>query len=136
MPAPSNRARTKILLVDDSNLCRSMTTEVLSRAGFDVVALRSPLGFSLAIYEQEPDLALVDVSMPAFNGDQMVMAAKRSIRTLCPIIFYSERSDEELSELVERCGAAGYIRKSDDWGGIVSAIKRFLGSTSSPRWSR
>lgn len=136
MAASSNRPRTKILLVDDSSLCRSMTTEVLARAGFEVVAIRSPLGFSTALYEQTPDLALVDVSMPAFNGDQMVLAAKRSMRTLCPIIFYSDRSEEELSELVERCGAAGYIRKSDDWGGVVSAIKRFLGAASSPRWGR
>jgi chemosensory pili system protein ChpA (sensor histidine kinase/response regulator) len=136
MPFAQNRTRSKILLVDDSNLCRTMTSEVLSRSGFDVVAIRSPLGFSIALYEQEPDLALVDVSMPAFNGDQMVLTAKRSLRNLCPIIFYSERPEEELAALVERCGAAGYIRKSDDWAGIVATIKRFLGQTSSPRWSR
>ncbi|MFO0579252.1 MAG: response regulator [Polyangia bacterium] len=126
MPGAPSRTRQKILLVDDSRLCREMTEMVLSRAGFDVIALSSPLRFSMTVYDEAPDLALVDVAMPAFNGDQMVLGARRSLGSLCPIVFYSERSESELKSLVEKCGAAGYIRKTEDWAGFVAQVTRLL----------
>lgn len=122
----TTRSRSKVLLVDDSSLHRTLATEMLSRAGIDVVALRSPMGFSLALHEHRPDLALVDVTMPAFNGDQMVKGAKSSLRDLCPIVFYSGRPEKELAELAKRCGVAGYICKSSDWDGIAAAVRSFL----------
>ena len=62
------RPPIKILLVDDSEFCRDMARLMLSPAGFTVLTIDSPLGFSKTLLQEKPDLALVDVTMPALNG--------------------------------------------------------------------
>jgi DNA-binding NtrC family response regulator len=122
--------RRKVVLVDDSSLCRSMTRRVLERAGFDVVTIGSPIGFGLMLHKEKPDLALVDVIMPSLGGVELVIHVKKRLGSLCPILLYSERPQAELSRLVEQCGAAGFIRKSNDWPSIAESISRFISQSA------
>lgn len=118
-----NQIRMKILLVDDSEICRDTSQMMLEAAGFEVVALSSPLGFSKALLKEKPDIALVDVGMPALQGDQLVSYARRfGAKQGCPIVLFSAQSEPKLAALVETCGADGYIKKSDDWPATVRAI--------------
>lgn len=64
-----SRRKYKVLIVDDSQLVLGMTKTVLERAGVSVVALDSPIGFTKVLSEERPDLALIDVGMPALSGD-------------------------------------------------------------------
>lgn len=118
-----NQVRIKILLVDDSEICRDTSRMMLEQAGFDVVALESPLGFSKALLKEKPDIALVDVGMPALQGDQLVSYARRhGAKQRCPILLFSAQPERKLAALVESCGADGYIKKSDDWPQMVRSI--------------
>lgn len=99
---------------------------VLERVGLEVITLDSPFHFNTVLGELKPDLALVDVTMPGFSGDHMVNFARRQLGALCPIVLFSERSEQELAWLAIRCGAAGYIRKSPDWSQVVASVRRFL----------
>lgn len=121
-----SRRKYKVLIVDDSQLVLGMTKTVLERAGVSVVALDSPIGFTKVLSEERPDLALIDVGMPALSGDQLVTLVRKRLPNSCPIVLFSERSEEELSRLMGLCGAAGFIRKSSDWPGMTRAIFRFL----------
>jgi len=123
---PRSPARFKVLLVDDSSFCRKLMRMVLERTGIDVITLDSPFRFNLVVREANPDLALVDVAMPEFSGDHMITSARRQLGTFCPVVFFSDRSEEELASLVAKCGGLGYIRKSPDWDSIVVSVTRFL----------
>ena len=62
--------------------------------------------------ELQPDLILLDLSLPKLNG----MEAARRIRKLCPhskIIFLSQDHSPEIVQGALRLGAAGYLLKSD-----------------------
>lgn len=120
------RRRSKVLIVDDSPLILSMTKAVLERVGLAVVTLDSPIGCTRALSEERPDLALIDVAMPALRGDQLVELVRRRLPNSCPIVLFSERPEEELAQLMVQCGATGYIRKTDDWPGMTSLILTFL----------
>ncbi len=130
MPGDSSRLRYKVLLIDDSSLCRKMTKAVLERADIDVITLGTPLGFSPVLCLEKPDLALVDVSLPGFSGDQLVMFARQRLGALCPIVLYSEHPSAELALLAERCGAVGYIKKSADWEAMAADVIKFLSDHS------
>ena len=130
MSSQSSRKKHKVLIVDDSRLILAMTKSVLERSGLTVVALDSPIGFTRVLTDERPDLALIDVSMPALRGDQLVELVRRRVPNACPIVLFSERPEEELAQLVAACGAAGYVRKSDDWTHMTQSILAFLEKAS------
>jgi DNA-binding NarL/FixJ family response regulator len=62
--------------------------------------------------ELQPDLVLLDLSLPKLNG----MQAGRRIRRLSPnskIVFLSQESSPEIMQGALRMGALGYVLKSD-----------------------
>lgn len=120
-----NRRRPKLLIVDDSPIIREFVQTILEEE-YEVIGLDSPTGFSRALVQEKPDLVLMDVSMPALSGDKLVEIALRSGLHRCPIVLFSDRSDAELARLVEECGAAGYIRKSQDPTSLSLKLRRFL----------
>jgi len=127
--APSHRGgmrKRKILLVDDSEISREMVRYILETRGFEVVALDTPFGFSTALNKERPDLALIDVDMPALSGDQLVRLSRLSGRAPCPLVLFSERQPEELRELVRASGADGYIAKTGDGEQLVTHVEYFL----------
>jgi DNA-binding response OmpR family regulator len=121
-----SRRRAKILIVDDSEIIRDFVQTVLAEEGYEVIGLDSAIGFSRILVQEKPDLVLMDVSMPGLSGDKLVEIALRSGLHHCPIVLFSDRSDAELTALVDDCGAAGYVRKSQDPALLGLKLRRFL----------
>ncbi len=120
----------KVVVLDDSEICRATTKLMLEEQGFVVIPLSSPLRFSGVMKSEQPDIALIDVGMPALQGDQLVSLANRHGVAHCPMVLFSDRSADELTALVRQCGAAGFIRKSDSWESIGSAVRDFIHRSS------
>ena len=60
----------------------------------------------------QPDIVLLDLSLPKLNG----MQAGRRIRRLSPnskVVFLSQESSPEIMQGALRMGALGYVLKSD-----------------------
>ncbi len=120
-----------LLLLDDSPLVLAKTSEALESAGLRVVSTDDPAVFFAKLSSEHPDLALVDVSMPAMEGDSVVWIARAHRLHSCPIIFYSAKPEAELSKLVRQAGADGFICKTEDETELVRQARRFL--AQSPR---
>ena len=119
-------ASGKIIIVDDSEICREATAHKLRRLGYEVVLLSGPFGLGAAINQFRPNLVLVDVTMPALSGDQLVSIVGKDQKHPCPLVLYSDRPQDELARLVERSGAAGFIPKSADPGELVRLVDRYV----------
>jgi two-component system sensor histidine kinase ChiS len=117
----------KILVVDDSDLCRDLTRMMLEDYGYTVVTLESGLGLSRALGREKPDLVLLDVSMPALSGNQIVEVTRQHKLHRCPIVLFSDRPTGELSMLARTCGAAGFIAKTSNAHLLAQSVGRFLG---------
>lgn len=116
----------KILVVDDSDLCRDLTRMMLEGFGYEVVTLESGLGLSRALGREKPDLVLLDVSMPAVSGTQIVEVTRQHKLHRCPIVLFSDRPAGELSLLAKNCGAAGFIAKTSNAEALAQSVGRFL----------
>jgi CheY-like chemotaxis protein len=131
----------RVLLVDDNELFLEVSEAALTASGFEVVTSGTPLGFSAALAELRPHIALIDVLMPAMNGNHLVEIARRrqkrrssqSMRAVsaseapeCLFILHSNLPDADLQTLAERCGAQGYIRKSPRPGALGEQLTAFL----------
>jgi two-component system, OmpR family, response regulator len=131
----------KILVVDDSGAALYQIRQVLEQHGFEVVTTDSPFAFGQLLGETRPDLALVDVNLPAINGDKLVQLARLSeIPHRCPMVLFTSNDAEQVERMVHRCGAAGFISKQVDSATLIERIREFLSddvperSTMRPRW--
>jgi DNA-binding response OmpR family regulator len=118
--------KRKILLVDDSEICREAIKYQLAGHGYEVIALDSPFGFGAALTREQPDLVLVDAQMPALSGDKLVEIARKNRLCTCPIVILSDRPPRELMELVRACGASGYISKTNNDLELALAVRHYL----------
>ena len=117
----------RVLIVDDSEICCETAKLMLEEEGLEVFTLSTPIGFSANLQNLRPDIALVDVAMPAMRGNQLVdIANRRGAAAVCPVILFSDRKRPELDLLAKSCGATGVICKSDDWHGIAREIQGFV----------
>lgn len=128
----------RILLLDDSPLVLNATREALEPAGHQLTCVSEPAAFFTALAAEQPQLALVDVSMPTLEGDAVVWIARAHQLHGCRIVLYSAKTEAELGALVRSSGADGFICKSGDDAKLVQQVADFLArapkasSSSSP----
>jgi DNA-binding response OmpR family regulator len=74
-------ARRTILLVDDDEGMRAIVSEMLSRAGFDVLTANDGVEALRHFNSHRVDLAIVDVFMPRKDGLETLMEMRRNAPT-------------------------------------------------------
>jgi DNA-binding response OmpR family regulator len=119
-------AGAKVIVVDDSRVVLDLVSETLLKEGFQVIAVSNPFGFSNLLRREQPDLALVDVTMPALLGTQLVEIAVRAGGHKCLIVLFSDRPLNELSAMAKKCGADGFLQKDGDMPKLVQSVRTIL----------
>ena len=120
--------RPKVLIVDDNEVSRMVARESLELGGFDVVELASPVGMSSVVSREKPDVVLMDVEMPAMEGDKAVEILLKHRLHDCQVLLYSGRDPSELERLARECGARGFVSKSVTDEALAQAIRAHLGT--------
>ena len=99
-----------ILVVDDDKFANDLVRFVLSKEGYEVETLDSPRNAMQLIQKREPDLLLLDVTMPYIDGFEFsTMLRAEGYET--PIIFITAKDsiDDKLQGF--KIGADDYICK-------------------------
>ncbi len=113
-----------ILLADDQDLPRRALRGLLDEAdGMRVVAEAADGRTAVRLtHELEPDVVLMDVVMPEFNG----VEATRRLTAEFPgirVLAISMHSDRRFVEAMLGAGAAGYLLKDDASEELVTALR-------------
>lgn len=113
----------KILVVDDSPTERHVLSEILTKAGYKVIAADSGEQ-AIAMAKQElPDLILMDVVMPGMNGYQATRTITRDEATRhIPVIMCTSKSLETDKIWGMRQGAHDYVVKPIDQEALLAKI--------------
>ena len=104
--------RGTVLLIEDNEQNRYLTTFLLERSGYTVVAaIDGPHGISEAS-RRHPDIVLLDIQLPAMDG-YAVAAKLREIEALrdTPIIAVTSYAMVGDREKALAAGCTGYIEK-------------------------
>lgn len=118
--------KLKILILEDVEFDAELTEHEMRREGLDFVSRRveTEEGFIHALEEFNPDVVLVDHSLPQFDGVTALDIVKvKSPET--PLIFVSGKIGEEFAVEVLKMGAKDYVFKNN-LSKLVPAIKRAL----------
>lgn len=119
--------KKKVLLVDDHPLMRKGLALTLSEAPeLEIVGQAADAEEALAAFEKlDPDLAVVDISLPGMGGLELIkhlMAIKPEL-----LVLVVSRHDEMLyAERSIRAGARGYVMKLEAGDKIVEAVRHVL----------
>lgn len=116
----------RTLVVDDHEDLKKMLRSMLQEKTECVIVGEASDGLQAVeqAKELQPDLILLDLSLPKLNG----MEAGRRIRKVSPhskIVFLSQDPSPEIVQGALRLGAAGYLLKSDATE-LPLAIETFL----------
>ncbi len=116
--------KTRILLADDHVLVRRGLRLVLdAEADLDVVAEAGDGAEAIKLaLEAEPDLAIIDISMPRMTGLQAVSELKRRRPQLRALILSMHENERYLYEALT-AGASGYVLKSAADRDLVQACR-------------
>jgi DNA-binding NarL/FixJ family response regulator len=118
-------SQTKILLADDHQMF-AQGLESLLRDEFDFLAR---VGDGQALVEAalrlDPDVIIVDISMPVLNGFDAVTQLKQK-GSRAKIIFLTMHGDENLVGEAFRCGASGYLLKQSAGEELIAAINEVV----------
>jgi DNA-binding NarL/FixJ family response regulator len=117
-------AVTRVLLVDDESLVRRTLKQILSvYKDLELVGEAANGEEAISAMDRlQPDVVVMDIRMPAFDG----IAAVRAIREKYPrakIIGLSEYAQSYNIDAMERAGALGVYLKSMALEELYPAIK-------------
>ena len=103
-------SKGQILVVDDELGIRTLLSEVLNIAGFQVTMAADGLDALNLIRKNKFDLILLDVNLPKVDGFAILEKIRASAPTQ-PIIMISARTEKDDVTHGLRLGADDYIRK-------------------------
>lgn len=119
-----------VLLIEDNEQNRYLTTFLLERQGFQVVCAADGLeGLELA-RTVKPDLILLDVQLPTMDGYQVAQAL-RTVEHLhaIPIVAVTSYAMVGDREKALESGCTGYLEKPINPETFVAEVSAFITQT-------
>jgi response regulator NasT len=113
-------APVRILVAEDEAIIRLDLVEMLTEAGYVVVAQATNGVEAIALaLEHKPDLAILDVKMPELDG----ISAAEKIIEIAPVLMLTAFSQRDLVERARDAGAMAYVVKPFSISDLVPAIE-------------
>ncbi len=114
-----------VLIVDDHPSFRSTARTLLSAEGFEVIGEAEDGASAIAAAEElHPDVILLDVQLPDFDGFYVCSCIATANGKAPAIVLTSSRDGSDFGPLVEQSGARGFIPKGELTG---EALKELIG---------
>lgn len=121
---PRKRRSRRILLVDDHPVVRKGLAQLINQED-DMTVCGEAVdvhGALKEIREAKPDLAVVDISLRASDGLDLLKEIKLRQLSL-PVLVLSMHDESVYAERVLRLGARGYIMKQEALEKVLQAIR-------------
>jgi len=112
--------KIRILVAEDETIIRLDLVEMLSEAGYEVIAQAENGAVAIELAKlHKPDLAILDVKMPEVDG----ITAAEQIISISPVLMLTAFSQRELIERARDAGVMAYVVKPFSINDLVPAIE-------------
>jgi len=112
--------KIRILVAEDETIIRLDLVEMLTEAGYEVIAQAENGAVAIELAKQhKPDLAILDVKMPELDG----ITAAEQIISFSPVLMLTAFSQRELIERARDAGVMAYVVKPFSINDLVPAIE-------------
>ena len=115
-----------LVLVADDGVTRAMVSAWLRDSGVDVIAARDGDEALVVATEQQPDLLVVDVTMPGQDGHDVCRAIQAASAVPPPVIFLMAHTPTTTRVAGLDAGAVDYIVKPFEQAELVARVRAAL----------
>ena len=117
----------KVLLADDHSIVRAGLRRIVEESGdMSVIAEAADGKEALRLVrEQQPDVAVIDISMPGLDGLE-VISQLHSLAPDLPTLVLTMHEEEQYVVRAIEAGAMGYITKQSAPEKLVQAIRKII----------
>ena len=127
-PGAGSGARPRVAACDDNPLISRLVSAVCQMEDLEFVGDASDGRTCVdLVRETAPDLLVLDMEMPGFDGLYAIEELRRTSSDL-KVVVYSGTCGEEVEERVVRAGADAYVRKGDPIEELRQALRDLAGS--------
>jgi response regulator NasT len=113
-------SKKRILVAEDETLIRLDLVEMLTDAGYEVIAEAANGVEAISLAQlHKPDLAILDVKMPELDG----ISAAEKIIEIAPVLMLTAFSQKELVDRARDAGVMAYVVKPFTIGDLTPAIE-------------
>jgi CheY-like chemotaxis protein len=113
-----------ILVIDDDEAICDLIGLILGDEGYEVAGCTDPVDGLRLLARRPSGLILLDVRMPAMDGETFVRAYRAMPNATTPIVVFS--AVPNVAEHADRLGAVGWISKPFDLDDLISTVNRTL----------
>jgi DNA-binding NarL/FixJ family response regulator len=117
--------KPRVVIVDDHDLVAEGCRKILEPECDVIGTYNDPRAFLLDVPRLNPDVVVLDVSMPRLNG----LDTAREIHRLAPavrIVFLTMSEDPDIAAEAFRVGAAGYLVKRSAGSELPLAVREVM----------
>jgi CheY-like chemotaxis protein len=112
----------EILIVDDNEIIRNLLNEILSRQGYETIAVADGVTALEIVENRTPQIALVDLYLPDISGIEVI----KEIRKLSPstesVIITGHSTVGAAKEILDSNAASGLLEKPIDLNKLLELI--------------
>jgi CheY-like chemotaxis protein len=113
-----------VLVVDDDEVICDLIELALGDEGFEVACCTDPADALGLLAERPSGLILLDLRMPAMDGETFVRTFRAMPNAIAPIVIFSALPNVE--EHAARLGAIGSITKPFELDDLISTVNQAL----------
>src|ERR1700745_2053888 len=124
----STARRVRVLIVDDHPITRAGLVHMINHEP-DLMVCGEAENAAQALdllAESQPDLLLVDITLPGKSGLELIKDVK-AMRPELPMLVISMHDESLYADRLLRAGARGYITKHEGGEKLISAVRHVLG---------
>jgi two-component system, cell cycle response regulator DivK len=119
--------KPRVLLVDDYPDAREMYAEYLEFSGFDVIEAANGMEALQRALDAEPDIILMDLSLPVMDGWEATRRLKSDQRTASiPVVALTGHALAGISEGAKKAGCDAFVTKPCLPEDLVHEIREVL----------
>lgn len=117
----------KIMICDDAAFMRMMIKDILTKNGYEIAAEAENGAVAVEKYlEAQPDLVLMDITMPDMDGIQALKKIKE-IDANANVIMCSAMGQQAMVIEAIQSGAKDFIVKPFQAERVIEAVKKVVG---------
>ncbi|WP_395338627.1 diguanylate cyclase [Ningiella sp. W23] len=125
-PAYGPQSIVKVAIIDDEKSVGGLLKAMLEQFSFDVSYFESTADFEISLQQTQPDLVLLDITMPAISTEQVFDFAQQLVQRNIKVITCSSLFNFETRLHAVRAGVSDYAVKPVNVYSLVEKITRSL----------